>query len=756
MTNEFDILREGRRPPGSIPANDYTAALQGGGRLLESPSLEDINSEFASPGVALINYVDIIAEGGKPAKQVEKELLARAGSGDMNQLLDVINASLIIMTGIRYPTALGINKEVFKPKIAPTAAFRNMRDFVTGMFRSLSRDSVSYEIDFDQISTRAKMGLSLKLFHAMKANFPEQDIKSLPQGFHEFSNTLPGMVNTQGHSKWRFSFSPELTQSDLHILNTFIGAKKEGWKGHSTEELKSLFTTIVKAYGNYHRRPRAIAYEGVNLMFNEGIEDEITAGLSLLSSCLQSPDKVISNRAVYILTEAGLENPIDGTHVFLQWPKAVQPLLRRMINGESVSDNFRKVFNELIQSMNERGQLNNMVNLLLIDYPAAEERIEHMLHNAYELNVDMVYGLTQREHADPSLELLARAIREGQVNAISRRALLELFDDKRPLGFFLDNLKNRWQDLQTLTREQMWPGFITSKRAALWPSERELDILQFTGRHPASILGFSGIQFYTRGFTPPEVGLEFTFKTSDRKLRGRLREGQLTDLPFGLEDTHPFIYAFLEHIAVGSFQELVTIASRRIGVAREGKRQRVMDESGQQERVVKQYMPFLPRRETSYIRVSEHQPEELTSDQVIEEARKRERLPIAIPQRVIPLKYAVRYRFYRAEVEAARARGASPEEIRALEGQAIQNLSQIPNPSASKLDNLPPEFALEALETPDGYIKYLDTWRVEHVRPKPKEGEEYDLSAIYERRFKAAPIALTRHLETWFTQPPTT
>ncbi len=36
-----------------------------------------------------------------------------------------------------------------------------------------------------------------------------------------------------------------------------------------------------------------------------------------------------------------------------------------------------------------------------------------------------------------------------------------------------------------------------------------------------------------------------------------------------------------------------------------------------------------------------------------------------------------------------------------------------------------------------------------------KPGEEDSLPAMFERRYKAAPIALTQHLETWFTQPPT-
>lgn len=79
----------------------------------------------------------------------------------------------------------------------------------------------------------------------------------------------------------------------------------------------------------------------------------------------------------------------------------------------------------------------------------------------------------------------------------------------------------------------------------------------------------------------------------------------------------------------------------------------------------------------------------------------------------------------------------------------LENLALVPKPSSRKLDNLPPEFELES--TPDG--KYLDIWRVEHVRPKPQKGEEQDLSTIFEKRFRAAPIALTTHLSTWFTQP---
>ncbi len=739
MTSEF------LRSLNSIREVDDVAS---GDNLLKAPSVNLIGADLAGPTAEMFFYVFSVAEGGKKAKAAEKELLTRVrDGGDINILLDVVNASLSSMVMSRYPNAIKDDLgRTLHPDLRTPAVFRNIRAFVSNMFKTLSQDAAIFDIDHDQISTRQKMSLAQDIMQAVRTNFSEADFRSLPQGFHELYSTLPDFIRAKGNYHYdRFAFSPELSRGEVQTLH-------ELGRDRDRNTLEEDFNVVVKAWGNYHRGSRMASLDGINVLFETGIESDIAVGLIFLNASLHSPDRAISNRALLVLTEAGVGNITQGTEqFFLAWPKAVQPFVEKMIDGEPVNDEIRQAFEDIVQAVDERGRLKEMAPLIFIDYPSAEERIAQG-NTAIDLKYGLLDKLNSREYPDRALELLARVMRERH-NQISKKALLELFDERRPLGFFMQNLKANWEDLQGITREQIWPGFINAKRVALWPSERELDVLQFTGRHPASVLGLFGMRFFTRGFTPPEVGLEFTFKTSDSVLAGRLQEGgKLVNLPFELEETHPFVYAFLEHIAVGSFEELVTIASKRIGIAKEGRRrpENVSDSPVQ----TKEYAPSLPRAETSYIRLTGHVSEELTSDEIVAQARSRERLPRAISQRVVPLKYAVRYRFFSQQARAARERGADLDEIRSLEGLVIQNLALIPNPSIAKLDNLPSEFALEAIELSEGGTKYLDTWRVEHVRPKPKAGEEQNLPAVFERRYKAAPIALTEHLETWFTQPP--
>jgi hypothetical protein len=81
----------------------------------------------------------------------------------------------------------------------------------------------------------------------------------------------------------------------------------------------------------------------------------------------------------------------------------------------------------------------------------------------------------------------------------------------------------------------------------------------------------------------------------------------------------------------------------------------------------------------------------------------------------------------------------------------VTTFARITKPSEDKRNNLPEQFRLEEVNG-----KIIETWRKNHLRPKPKDGEELNLPAAFERRYRTAPIVQDRDLETWFTQAPQT
>ncbi len=719
------------------------------------------NVGFVAVDREIIKSFDAVVNGNRRQREQEqRRLIDRVRTGTTNDLLDATNAVVVSIGMVSSPVARsGVYSHVGVQAPRTTEALRNTRDFMGALLEVLARDAKSYPIDPDKPSNLIKLQVAAQVLDDLKGPrrgadriFSDPRVNELGVKLHMLNELM-----TQNRIDGRvFIMGPELSPSEH---NEILEISKKDPRDISQKDLGLLIKGSA-AWGqlsDYDRPDTSL--DTLANFFREGAKYPAMHArvLQNLNASLESPDVAVRNCAQRILFQiAGNTEPAKNM-LFAQMSyfREIQGYIKRLAAGDNTVDpQITEQIDRMVAITAPLPATTTNPDFLAVNFNGLLLRVEGRLINEPPFyDRELIKTLESSQVDNPSLGLILRYVREREANNISEDAFLELFDERRPLGFFLDNLVVYGLDLQRITREDMWPSFIAGRRSKIWPSERELDILAFSTGHPAEVLGFSGIEFFTRGFTPPEVGLVFTLKQGDRVLTGQLdQDGRLIGLPFDLESTHPLIHAFLENVAVGSFEELVTVAEKRIKVRNAepssntaGSRQ----ERTSSEEDSSAQLP-LPRKETTYITFSNHNPNEIQSDEVIEDARERERLPRLIPQRVVPLAYAQQYRYFRNQLEQARTEGAAPEVIRTLEGQMLLALSLVRKPSGMKLENLPEQFQLE--KTFDG--KYLDTWRKEHIRPKPKDGEDVDLSVIFERRFRAVPISLTKHLETWFTQPP--
>ena len=726
-----------------------------------------VYSEGSRPVVVpmeIIDGIETIAHGTAKQREIaKKQLVNFAAHGTTVNLLNTTTYALGLLIRTRRAD-LSPEQSAFIAGLGGPAQLRtseavgNVRGFMVDLVKTLSTESRLFQFNARSKTSSARaLGASLVMGIYLD-NLSEDEVSRLPDSFKQFGDTVKGMADRllSGNASVRESFyvGYEVTRRDVDEL-TRISQKPVG------EISQADFDLTIKTLTGYHRVPARNARDLVNGLFMLHFhQDGITRMLQYFDGSLNSKDPLIRNSAqilFFMPFRLGMESQERDIETQGAWLTKFQNYLEMYARDpETISAELREQIEEFIPAFIKSGA-GKFVDQILVNIQGVSSTALNSGRVKAGINEGLVNSILNAQD-NPILDLLARAYKETETQILEEE-LLDLFDESRSLGYFLENLRSHWQDLRRINREQMWPSFITARQAKLWPSESELDILTFSRRHPAEVLGFSGIRFFTKGFTQPEVGVEFTFKNSDTTLRGRLsKDGHLIDLPFDLEESHTFerpnqgnqIHAFLEHVAIGSFQELVTIAEKRIKEkAREGRIQKT--HPGSQPRG--EYMPSLPRRETTYVTISgDYPPQNFPSDEVIKGASDREKLPRMIPQRVVPLAYAQRYRFLRDQLAVARREEVSDEVIKTLEGDVLYALSLIPRPSVGKLEKLPEQFQLD--RTIDG--KFLDTWRVEHIRPKPKEGEEPTLPELFERRFKAAPIALTKHLETWFTQPSTT
>lgn len=716
------------------------------------------NLGFIAADPEVTSRMNLVANGSRRERaDAQRYLLNRAAHYGEEDLLDVTNTALVsLLLSFRNPQEVGILKKVGVQPKPGAETLRNVRDFVRDLMHTLSNESRGFQYYVETQSTKTKMKVANEAFALLFNHAAALGPRNFVFDLAGFSTSFK---SDTGERKL-LTFEPILSDKEIDAVKQI--AQKE--PGEITPE---DFGLIVRARFHFnlseepgtqdwerelHRNAAAIL---TKILGRLGQNDFIQT-VNLFGTSFGSANDSVRNCSFRLLSKIDSEEPLGTQNLLLiKWFDHLQIYLKRIADGDKTlnPDLVAGIETMVMNACKAPMRPLPLWFIFLRDpdfykYGANSETDRKLEEKAY-FDQELLLSLVSSEGQNPALDLLMRMFLEENPNQIPQDVFLELFDKRRPLGYFLDNLNSNWQNLQRITREQMWPEFITARQAKLWPSERELDTLVFSRRHPAEVLGFSEISFRTRGHIPPEVGVEFTFKQTDKTLIAMLdKNGRLVHLPFDLVGSHPEIYAFLEHIAVGSFEELVTVADKR--VRERGHSTRSIRESVGQSAERKPYLTSVPRIETSYIRLSSYQPQELQSEEVIEQARVRERLPRLIPQKVVPLAYSQRYRYLIDRLEAAKEADASHDELRNLEGQMVEALSQIPRPSGRKLENLPEQFQLA--QTADG--KFLETWRVEYIKPKPREGEEYNLPQIFERRFRAAPIALTRHLETWFTQPP--
>ncbi len=726
---------------GASPRADFPALYQDGVTIL-----------VRVPEIT--NGIESIAHGtAKQREASKKQLIALAAHGTTADLLDTTTyalSSLLHAKGTHIsPEQNALLNGTGYATLRTSEAVGNVRGFMVDLVKTLSSESRIFHLNATaRVNGARALGASLVMgiyFNGLS----QEDRDRLPSSFHQYAEIIMDIANVplpeNASPNKVFYVGPEISRRDVDELG------KIAQKAVEEPITQAEFELTLKAFTGYHKPPFRAARNIINTLFGRNSSPEgIAPVLEYFNRSLNSKEAINRNAAqiLFFLPFSDNTEPTDA-EVQGNWMTQLQEQIGKMAEDPDSIDGDLKVQIENFITSSIRVGTGQFASQLFFDWQKSADAITSGKF-AVKLNEQLVNKVLAAQ-GNPALDLLVRTHLETR-SQILEEELLDLFDASRPLGYFLDNLRAHWQDLQRINREQMWPSFITARQAKLWPSEAELDILAFSRRHPAEVLGFSNIRFSTRGYAQPEVGLEFDFKNSGTLLRGRLdRDGRLVGLPFDLEERNPHIHAFLEHIAVGSFQELVTIAEKRI---KEKSKEDHNHGSTPSEHPVARggdYAPNLPRTETTYVTIPRsYQLEELQSEVVVEKASDREKLPRIIPQKVVPLAYAQRYRYLRDQLEAAGRKGTSSDEIKTLEGDVLYALSLIPRPSVGKLEHLPEQFQLD--RTGDG--KFLDTWRIEHIRPKPKEGEEPDLSEIFERRFKAAPIALTRHLETWFTQPP--
>ncbi len=764
-------------PRGSIPTSDNSLA-KSMHRYLGTPDSLHLEPVPSKPSNLDVNKLDVVVQteiidrmnqltnGSKREREAAKKyLVEKASHGSTNDLLDVTCVTVATMLVLTRPTeAAGLGEIGVRPQRSPEA-IKSMRDFIGDLDDTLARECRAFTYHHDESTeetnkrNQAKDGL-------------EALMKSLPKSapgmlqYHLLRLALAfGFREDGSDEKDTIAFYPKLREEEIERLKQL--AQKDPQVLSSEDiglALKGLlhFDLLGLADNSVGEKVKKEVIEisstaavVLNKVFRRTEEADFLQTLRLYNACLRSPDVAVKNSSLRVLTGRPELSPqlITFKQTESKWLIQMQGYIERMALGDETLDSAiaEEIETMIVAVATQEGK--QPIPTWFFFLRNAEEEYLKRTNQIEEITFDYNYALIDKlfksNVQNSALDLLIKSYRKETDNMITGESLFDLFDGtSHHLGHFIDNLDAKWQDLRRITRDEMWPSFITARQAKIWPSERELDILEFSSRHPAEVLGFSTISFATRGYEPPEVGLQFGFKNTDKVLAGKLdRDGKLVDLPFDLEETLPPIHAFLEHIAVGSFQELVTIAEKRIKEAGHGGHVRV----SQADSEAALYRVSVPRRETTYVTVTPHyQAVSMQSEEVIKQASERERLPKLYPQKVVPLAYSKLWEYLEEQLRQVIEKNASDEEIKDLEGQILLARSNVPHPSTGKVVNLPGQFELARF--PDG--AYRETWRVHHWRPKLKEGQEDELPEIFKKRFKAAPIALTKQLETWFTQAP--
>ncbi len=721
--------------------------------------VEDI--KFVTPEQSTIDKVALVASGTtKQRIAAQKELIKQVDSGGVEDLLDVFNTALVGMEKIKEPKTLIWLADAIPINTPRTPeALGNLRRFVVDLSRALSLNCKTYIADASRRSTRAKFDAATSSFALLSRVIPESEIAKLPPNFLSLRAQIIGMDDVLQHSnttRFSIAMTPEISTREEEELNTLIPAENVARIALGDEVKANLFNQheidlMFKASQSWHSKHTVPARRLVTLF------DVTEQNVALLNGSLELSDPATRNCALRtILTH----DPHDASFgPKLQFFSQLQSFIEASSTGdaEEISDELKAGIDKLVVNLSKGEFDQDLIMLIGSDYGALNKSLEDEGNFVFAPNYDFLNKLSESKVSRPAADIFLRMVKEFRTYSIDEDQLLELFDSRQSLGFFMDNLQESWQDLKKLTRERMYPSFIEGG-SQFWPSDREIPTLEFIGKHPLAVLGFKDLQIFTRGYDRPEVGISFYFKDLQKALQGRIdAQGRLVNLPFDLEESHPHIHALLEHFAVGSLQELVTLASQRIHV-------RKVVETGDSDDLDKSkdpddhserrpYRVSLPRHKISYIDLDARPKRAITSEEMLELAGEREKVPVPIPQAVVPLPYALRFKHYRDQLIAEHAKGllASEKEIKRLEGLMLESKSRIPNPSGLKLDTLPAEFKLDDKTIPG---RIIETWRKDHSRPKLTPEEEKDLNAVY-RRYRAAPVMLSRRIETWFTQPPT-
>src|SRR3989344_2358113 len=702
------------------------------------PNFTAENLKYMIPDKAVVTKLEAIAGGTRKQRETaQKELIKQATQGDANDLLDVCNATILALVARRYKNTNETPPQLeFIQNLTPPTAesLRNIRGFLVDFFRNLSQEARVYTVDLSKQSNKAKVALAQMAFDTLGNIMPEADESSFrnpnqtrfPDSFYGLKQSV-GMISDiakSGYTIIALNIPAELTARENQKVVELAGKDVKDFT-------QNEFDLLLKAYNGYHRGPRDIAFTKLNEVYTQA-GDNLNNTVSWFNKSLSSTDRAVKNSAVRALLTYTEDDPtwMDKKAFF----GLVQFQLSHVMRGDGVDLILQNNIESLILTLASQSTRDSLIRLLI-----------HEVINASTVEVDknFIDLLEKPKVQTPGTDILLRIFREFKNDLIPEDTFLELFDERRALGFFMDNLKVNWQGLQRITRERIWPSFITERGAKLWPSEEEIPIETYTGKHMAAVLGITDLRFFIRGYARPETGLEFHFNNHDKVLRGMIdRQGHLTNLPFDLEESHPHIHALMERLAVCGLQSMVTVASRRFVVKGRGEYHPADPDKEIQATVVS-----LPRHETSYIDLDPRP--RMTIDEVIADAIKAARMSVPIPQKVVPLAYAARYEMYRNKLVKERAKGseADPVMIKEYEGEMATNFSKITKPSDDKKDNLPKEFELRQVGE-----KYIETWRKKHFRPRLDHEPSFE--EAYERRYRLAPVVQDLDLETWFTTPP--
>ncbi|MBI2074960.1 MAG: hypothetical protein HYT83_03945 [Candidatus Levybacteria bacterium] len=304
---------------------------------------------------------------------------------------------------------------------------------------------------------------------------------------------------------------------------------------------------------------------------------------------------------------------------------------------------------------------------------------------------------------------------------------------------FVNKLNEKEQEL-IITTKLAWesiPWRDTGENTAQsLPLREGREVILFTQKSLPGTLGIESIELRTLG-TPQDwkIAVRFRMQNIPLSLLGALdREGNLT-FSAPVEQEIPGLYAILKHIAVLAFHDLIVTEQaehRKPLAAKKVVKKRPAEE------LTSHQPTLLPHRRTVQKLIQE-----------VYKARsirkKRQPRPVVIHRRL--LKYAQGYIDAIEAYQKAKQSGTSEEITAAL---ALLDITREQSYRFHmRKAFVPAKYQLREITDPvTKSTKIVQTWVIEHVNPKPKEGE--DLPMLFVRYYKdTSALASLEQMKPW-------